>query len=137
MSKNQWKALALSLATAIFCLVILIVIPLSPQKVSAQVPSVDYFMDIKPTDWYYPQLQKLTEQWGCVVGFPDGTYRPEQVQLRASAVATFNACMDRFQERIANVTADAPQKSEIAKLNNLLTEFQKQIQLIEQSKVTK
>jgi hypothetical protein len=44
-----------------------------------QVTSVNQFSDVRPTDWAYQALTNLVEKYGCVAGYPDGTYyTPEE-----------------------------------------------------------
>ena len=40
-----------------------------------QVTSVTQFSDVYPTDWAYQALANLVEQYGCVAGYPNGTFR--------------------------------------------------------------
>jgi hypothetical protein len=41
----------------------------------AQVTFVSQLSDVQPTDWAFPALQSLVERYGCIAGYPDGTYR--------------------------------------------------------------
>lgn len=138
MSKNQWKALALSLAAAIVSLVILTVVPFLPQKAFAQVTSIDQLSDIKPTDWYFQALKNLVEDYGCVVPYPDGTFRAERFGTRAEFAGSLNACMNQIEAIIASKTSDLLHKDDdTAVIDRLLVEVEKEIQLIEQSRSTK
>ena len=40
-----------------------------------QVTSVSQFSDVRPTDWAYQALSNLVERYGCVAGYPDGTFK--------------------------------------------------------------
>ncbi|NKB74562.1 MAG: hypothetical protein GKR83_08595, partial [Synechococcus sp. s2_metabat2_7] len=40
-----------------------------------QVTSITQFSDVYPTDWAYQALSNLIERYGCVAGYPNGTYR--------------------------------------------------------------
>ena len=40
----------------------------------AQVTSVSQLSDVQPTDWAFQALQSLVERYGCIAGYPDGTY---------------------------------------------------------------
>ncbi|MCY7390659.1 MAG: S-layer homology domain-containing protein, partial [Leptolyngbyaceae cyanobacterium CAN_BIN12] len=40
-----------------------------------QVTSVSQLTDVRPTDWAFQALQSLIERYGCIVGYPDKTYR--------------------------------------------------------------
>ncbi|MGB5134756.1 MAG: S-layer homology domain-containing protein, partial [Prochlorococcaceae cyanobacterium] len=47
----------------------------SPSLSDEQVTSISQFSDVRPTDWAYQALSNLIERYGCVAGYPDGTYR--------------------------------------------------------------
>merc|ERR1711990_768665 len=71
----------------------------SDYAVSAdQVTSVTQFSDVYPTDWAYQALSNLVEQYGCVAGYPNGTFRGNRAMTRYEAAALLNACLDRVTE---------------------------------------
>ena len=39
-----------------------------------QVTSISQFSDVYPTDWAYQALANLIERYGCVAGYPNGTF---------------------------------------------------------------
>jgi len=63
-----------------------------------QVTSVTQFSDVQPTDWAYQALSNLIEKYGCVAGYPDGTFKGKQALSRYEAAALLNACLDRVTE---------------------------------------
>jgi len=63
-----------------------------------QVTSVNQFSDVQPTDWAYQALSNLVEKYGCVAGYPNGTYKGGQAMTRFEAAALLNACLDRVTE---------------------------------------
>ena len=65
---------------------------------SEQVTSVTQFSDVKPTDWAYQALSNLVERYGCVAGYPNGTYGGGKAMTRYEAAALLNACLDRVTE---------------------------------------
>jgi hypothetical protein len=72
----------------------------------AQVTSVSQLSDVQPTDWAFQALQSLVERYGCIAGYPDGTYRGNRAMTRYEFAAGLNACLDRVNELIAAATAD-------------------------------
>ena len=70
----------------------------SKYSTSEQVTSISQFSDVRPTDWAYQALSNLVERYGCVVGYPNGTYMGGQAMTRYEAAALFNACLDRVTE---------------------------------------
>jgi len=65
---------------------------------SEQVTSVTQFSDVRPTDWAYQALSNLVERYGCVAGYPNGTFGGGSAMTRYEAAALLNACLDRVTE---------------------------------------
>jgi hypothetical protein len=63
-----------------------------------QVTSISQFSDVRPTDWAYQALTNLVERYGCVAGYPNGTYGGGRAMTRFEAAALLNACLDRVTE---------------------------------------
>ena len=82
-----------------------------------QVTSVTQFSDVQPTDWAYQALSNLVETYGCVAGYPDGTFKGRQAMTRYEAAALLNACLDRVTE----VTDE---------LKRLMAEFEKELAVL-------
>ena len=82
------------------------------QYSSEQVTSVSQLSDVQPTDWAYQALSNLVERYGCVAGYPNGTYGGGKAMSRYEAAALLNACLDRVTEvtdelkRLANEFRD-------------------------------
>lgn len=89
----------------------------------AQVTSVSQLSDVQPTDWAFQALQSLVERYGCIAGYPDGTYRGNRALTRYEFAAGLNACLDRVNELIATATADLVSKEDLATLQRLQEEF--------------
>ncbi|MBW4578640.1 MAG: iron uptake porin [Tildeniella nuda ZEHNDER 1965/U140] len=88
-----------------------------------QVTSVSQLSDVKPTDWAFQALQSLVERYGCIVGYPDKTYRGNRALTRYEFAAGLNACMDRINELIAAGTADLVKKEDLLAVQRLQEEF--------------
>jgi Carbohydrate-selective porin, OprB family/S-layer homology domain len=82
-----------------------------------QVTSLSQLSDVKPTDWAYQALSNLIERYGCVAGYPNGTYRGARAMTRFEAAALLNACLDRVSE----VTDE---------LKKLMAEFDKELAVL-------
>jgi hypothetical protein len=65
---------------------------------SAQVTSVSQLKDVQPTEWSYQALSNLVSRYGCVAGYPDGTFKAGQPASRAELAALVSACIDRISE---------------------------------------
>jgi len=82
-----------------------------------QVTSIGQFSDVQPTDWAYQALSNLIERYGCVAGYPNGTYQGGKAMSRFEAAALLNACLDRVSE----VTDE---------LKRLMAEFEKELAVL-------
>jgi hypothetical protein len=82
-----------------------------------QVTSITQFSDVRPGDWAFQALTNLIERYGCVAGYPNGTYKGGQAMSRYEAAALLNACLDRVSE----VTDE---------LKKLLREFEKELAVL-------
>lgn len=83
----------------------------------AQVTSVSQLRDVQPTEWSYQAISNLVSRYGCVAGFPDGTFRPGEPATRAQLAALTNACLDRISEfqTAADAQLAAALRAEFAK----------------------
>ncbi|MFM7363334.1 MAG: iron uptake porin [Cuspidothrix sp.] len=89
----------------------------------SQVTSVSQFTDVQTTDWAFQALQSLVERYGCIAGYPNGTFRGNRALSRYEFAAGLNACLDRVNELIATATADMVTKQDLAALQRLQEEF--------------
>ena len=96
----------------------------------AQVTSVSQLSDVQPTDWAFQALQSLVERYGCIAGYPDGTYRGNRALTRYEFAAGLNACLDRVNELIATATADLVRREDLATLQRLQEEFSAELATI-------
>ncbi len=74
--------------------------PSSDAQQLAQFTSVTQFMDVRPSDDYFRALQSLVERWGCVTGYPDGTFRGEEALTRGDFVIMLDACLNQVLSEI-------------------------------------
>ena len=95
----------------------------SPSKGVAQVTSVSQFSDVQPTDWAFTALQSLVERYGCIAGYPNGTFRGNRATSRYEFAAGLNACLDKINELISSGLADKVGKEDLATLQKLQEEF--------------
>ncbi|NEQ73507.1 MAG: iron uptake porin [Okeania sp. SIO2C9] len=88
-----------------------------------QVTSVTQLSDVQPTDWAFQALQSLVERYGCIAGYPDGTYKGNRAMTRYEFAAGLNSCLDRITELIAAATSDLVTREDLAVLQRLQEEF--------------
>ncbi|MBD2089436.1 carbohydrate porin [Microcoleus sp. FACHB-1515] len=98
-----------------------IALPLNqpPSPVLAQATSVSQLSDVQPTDWTYQALQALIENYGCIAGYPNGTFRGQQAITRFEFAAGLNACLDRINERLPYIDMT---REDVAALERFITE---------------
>ena len=91
----------------------------------SQVTSVSELRDVQPTEWAYEALKSLVERYGCIVGYPDRTFRGNRALSRWEFAAGLNACMNvmerLLQENVAVVRED------IDKLKALAQQFEQEL----------
>ena len=86
--------------------------------VEMQVTSISQLSDVQPTDWAYQALSNLVERYGCVAGYPNGTFRGGRAMTRYEAAALLNACLDRVTEvtdELKRLTAEFAQELAVLK----------------------
>jgi hypothetical protein len=86
----------------------------------AQVTSVSQLSDVQPTDWAFQALQSLVERYGCIAGYPDGTFNGNRAATRYELAAALNACLDQISDRFAT-------KEDLAAVKALQEEFKAEL----------
>jgi hypothetical protein len=94
----------------------------------AQVTSVGQLSDVLPTDWAFQALQSLVEQYGCIQGYPDRTYRGSASLTRYEFAAGLNACLDV----IAQLVSTSIDPEDLATIRRLQEEFQAELVTLQQ-----
>ena len=90
---------------------------------SALVTSVSELSDVRPSDWAFTALQHLVEEYGCIEGFPNRTYRGNQSMTRYEFAAGLNACLDVVVQLIgSSITTE-----ELDTIRRLQEEFQSEL----------
>ncbi|MDF0556578.1 iron uptake porin [Kamptonema sp. UHCC 0994] len=88
-----------------------------------QVTSVSQLSDVQPTDWAFQALQSLVERYGCIAGYPDGTFRGNRALTRYEFAAGLNACLDQVNRLIAGGTSNLATKEDLLALQRLQEDF--------------
>ncbi|WP_017317142.1 S-layer homology domain-containing protein [Mastigocladopsis repens] len=106
MNKLLWF-LSLSVSLATLCLAVLADAPIGTY---AQTSTPTTFPDVKPSYWAQPFIQGLAER-NILNGYPDGTFRPQQVVNRDEFAAIINKAFQqppRRQIASGSVYKDVP-----------------------------
>ncbi len=67
-----------------------------------QITNVNQLRDVSPTDWSYEALRSLSDRYGCISGFPDGTYKGDRPITRNEFAAGLNSCFEQIERSISN-----------------------------------
>ncbi|HBE61044.1 MAG TPA: hypothetical protein DEG17_18835 [Cyanobacteria bacterium UBA11149] len=95
-----------------------------------QVTNVGQLRDVSPGDWAYEALRNLVERYGCIAGYPDGTYRGNRAMTRYEFAAGLNACLSQLERIIGDGTSTPPDNGDTASIRRLVQEFQAELQTL-------
>lgn len=93
-----------------------------------QINNVSQLRDVAPSDWSYQALQTLIGRYGCIAGYPDRMYRPQQSLSRYEFAAGLNACLEQIEKLIA--VRETVMREDLDLLLRLVQEFQEQLALL-------
>ncbi|WP_024546805.1 iron uptake porin [Picosynechococcus sp. NKBG15041c] len=91
----------------------------------AQVNSVFQLSDVSPSDWAFDALRNLVENYNCIVGYPDGTFRGTRPLSRYEFAAGLNACLQQIERMIGD--GGGVTQEDLAALRRLLNEFEAEL----------
>ena len=94
----------------------------------AQSTNVSQMRDVQPGDWAYEALRSLVDRYGCIVGFPNQTYRGNKAITRYEFAAGLNACLQQIERLIAS--SEAIVQEDLETLNRLTQEFEAELATI-------
>ena len=95
----------------------------------AQSATIRDFSDVYPTDWAYQALAKLIDTYGCVSGFPDGTFRGNQPMTRFEMAAVLNSCLDSISAKMDMMDEEMKMKSmeDMDTMERLMASFEEEL----------
>jgi len=92
-----------------------------------QVTNVTQLRDVSPGDWAYEALRSLVERYGCIAGYPDGTFRGNRATSRYEFAAGLNACLQQVERLIAASGEGFVTRQDLETLQRLIQEFQAEL----------
>lgn len=95
-----------------------------------QITNVSQLDDVQPTDWAYEALRSLVERYGCIAGYPDGTFRGNRALTRYEFAAALDTCLQQVQQLMGSGTANLATKEDLEILNRLNQEFKAELATI-------
>ena len=87
----------------------------------AQLTNVRELKDVSPNDWAYEALRSLVDRYGCVSGYPNGTYGGDRVLTRYEFAAGLNSCLNQIERLIAET--DSVSVEDISTIERLSEDF--------------
>jgi hypothetical protein len=90
---------------------------------AAPVTSVNQLSDVQPTDWAFQALQSLVERYGCLAGYPDGTFQGNRAMTRFEFAAALTNCIEKVIEPLNAEIVDLVTQEDLATLQKLQGEF--------------
>lgn len=88
-----------------------------------QITNVSELQDVSPGDWAFEALRSLVERYGCIAGYPNGTYRGNRAMTRYEFAAGVNACLQQVERLISSRGEDAARREDLITLQRLIDEF--------------
>ncbi|MBD2435476.1 iron uptake porin [Nostoc sp. FACHB-110] len=98
----------------------------------SQVTSVSNLDDVQPTDWAVNALQTIVEHYGCISENGTGIYLGNRSVTRYEFAQSLNICLNQIQELITKNTANTISQEDLNLLQRLQTEFQAELQQLQQ-----
>ncbi|ESA34041.1 s-layer protein [Leptolyngbya sp. Heron Island J] len=86
--------------------------------------TVNELSDVLPSDWAYGALQRLVEQYGCVAGYPDGTFRGDRTMTRYEFAALLETCLSEVTALMAEGIIS---EADMATIQRLQTSFSQEL----------
>ncbi len=91
----------------------------------SQVTNVNQLRDVSPADWAFEALRSLVDRYGCIVGYPDQTFRGNKSLSRYEFAAGLNSCLNQIERLIAS--SEAVLREDIDTINRLLQEYEAEL----------
>jgi len=93
----------------------------------SQVNSVSQLRDVFPGDWAYEALRTLVERYGCIAGYPNGTFQGNRALSRYEFAAGLNACLQQIERIFAENPGALGHQDDVNTLQRLVQEFETEL----------
>ena len=94
----------------------------------SQVTNVNQLRDVSPADWAFEALRSLVDRYGCIVGYPNQTFRGNKSLSRYEFAAGLNSCLNQIERLIAS--SEAVLREDIDTINRLLQEYEAELTVL-------
>ena len=99
-----------------------------PEAYLVQSTNVSQMRDVAPDDWAYEALRSLVDNYGCIGGFPDQTFRGNQSLSRYEFAAGLNSCLQKIERSIAE--QETVSQEDLQTIRRLSQDFAAELQAI-------
>uniref|UniRef100_A0A7C3VN39 SLH domain-containing protein n=1 Tax=Planktothricoides sp. SpSt-374 TaxID=2282167 RepID=A0A7C3VN39_9CYAN len=125
LPRQKWDRF--TMAASVWGLALTANLPLISTAVAQNEPmeemnSVSELADVRPSDWAYSALQGLADRYGCLLAYPDGTYKGNQALTRYQFAAGVDACLNAIQTQIASAVSEISSQ-DLQQMQRLQEEF--------------
>ncbi|HEY9766939.1 MAG TPA: iron uptake porin [Coleofasciculaceae cyanobacterium] len=97
----------------------------SPALTVNQITNVNELKDVSPNDWAYEALKNLANRYGCISGYPDGTFQGDRALTRWEFAAALNTCVNAIERMIAEQETVRP--NDLSQLDRLARDFEPEL----------
>ncbi len=101
--------------------------PMQADDPMGQVTNVTQLSDVSPGEWAYEALRNLVERYGCIAGYPDGTFRGSRALTRYEFAAGLNSCLQQVERLIAASSEGFVVREDLETLQRLVREFETEL----------
>ena len=81
------------------------------------------FPDVSEASWAAEAIFFLSENYGCIKGFPDGTYRGDDPLTRNAFAAGMSACFQAYNQTVQQQMGQFVTRDDLAVLFQVLSEI--------------
>ncbi len=92
---------------------------------------VSSLKDVQTSDWAYSALLRLVEEYGCLAGFEDNTFRGNRTITRYEFAAALSSCLQSIETIAADNQENSSIITEVTELQKLQTEFAQELSTVQ------
>lgn len=103
-------------------------LPIRPKAsgpIVSQILPAGNFSDVSPNHWAYTAVNNLVVDYGCLSGYPDGTFRGDELVTRDEFAAALAACLDAVGQLV-----DQPQPVDVDQILNDLEALNRELGIL-------
>ncbi|WP_313929789.1 iron uptake porin [Microcoleus sp. FACHB-SPT15] len=101
--------------------------PMQADDPMGQVTNVTQLSDVSPGEWAYEALRNLVERYGCIAGYPDGTFRGNRALTRYEFAAGLNSCLQQVERLLTASSEGFVVREDLETLQRLVREFETEL----------